>query len=233
KPVTALSGGERARLSIATLIREGVNLLLLDEPTNHMDIPSMEAVEDAILAFPGAAIVVTHDRYLLGRVADSLLRIHDGAAEFKDGGYEDHQAWVDLDISADEPDEPIKAGVRSPEAGGQKQLPTSVRKPEAVHRSPESPATKGGGRKPDGKPVDKEKQKQVKRLERHVSEAEAKVAELESKLAALQQALAAMDPNDWQAFSAKLDEQKNLESELAYAMTAWEEAQSALESTLG
>ncbi|HJU84304.1 MAG TPA: ABC-F family ATP-binding cassette domain-containing protein, partial [Holophagaceae bacterium] len=53
KPVTALSGGERARLSIATLIREGVNLLLLDEPTNHMDIPSMEAVEDAILAFPG------------------------------------------------------------------------------------------------------------------------------------------------------------------------------------
>ena len=56
KPVTVLSGGERARLSVATLIREGVNLLLLDEPTNHMDIHSMEAMEDTILSFTGAVV---------------------------------------------------------------------------------------------------------------------------------------------------------------------------------
>ncbi len=210
KPVTALSGGERARLSIATLIREGVNLLLLDEPTNHMDIPSMEAVEDAILAFPGAAIVVTHDRYLLGRVADSLLRVHEGQAEFKDGGYEDHQAWVDMDIAADEPDEVVAPKV-------------PAKKVEAVKPSAPQP-------KPDGRPIDKERQKQLKRLERHASEAEQKVTELESSLSALQQELAAMDPNDWQAFSAKLDAQKALEGDLAYAMSAWEEAQSALES---
>ena len=98
KPVTVLSGGERARLSVATLIREGVNLLLLDEPTNHMDIHSMEAMEDTILSFTGAVVVVTHDRYLLGRVADSILRVHENRTEFREGGYEDNQAWVDLDI---------------------------------------------------------------------------------------------------------------------------------------
>ena len=205
KPVSSLSGGERGRLSLATLIRQGVNLLLMDEPTNHMDIPSMEAVEDAILAFPGAVVLVTHDRYLLGRVCDSLLRIHEGAAELREGTYEDHQAWVDLDIAADEPDEiPIREKPHQIEAS----------KPKA-----ESP-----------KLVDKDRQRQVKRLERHVAEAESQVGELESKLNAIQQELAAMDPNDWQAFNEKLGEQRKLEEALAYAMAEWEEAQGALEA---
>jgi ATP-binding cassette subfamily F protein 3 len=212
KPTTALSGGERARLSIATLIREGVNLLLLDEPTNHMDIQSMEAVEDAILAFPGAAIIVTHDRYLLGRVADSLLRIHDRKCEFRDGGYEDNQAWVDLDLGSEE-----EAGDGVKEPAGK----SGVRSPESGAKQPPQPAPR---------PVDKEKQKAQKRFEKKVAEAEARVGALETKLAALGAALAAMDPADWPAFSAKLDEQKALETELAYAMGEWEEAQAALES---
>jgi len=77
--------------------------------------------------------------------------------------------------------------------------------------------------------IDKEKQKVLKRLERKVGEAEAHVAELEQRLAVLAGELAAMDPADWQAFGTKLDEQKGLESELAYAMAEWEEAQSAFE----
>jgi len=173
-----------------------------------MDIPSMEAVEDAILAFPGAVLLVTHDRYLLGRVCDSLLRIHEGQAELREGSYEDHQAWVDLDIAADEVDE-------APEPSRQ---PAKPREPEAGSRKPAKPEA-----------IDKEKQKQLKRLERHVSEAEAKVAEMEAGLGALQKELAAMDPNDWQAFSGKLDEQKALEADLAYAMAEWEAAQGALD----
>ncbi|HEX9011562.1 MAG TPA: hypothetical protein VF804_14425, partial [Holophagaceae bacterium] len=78
-----------------------------------------------------------------------------------------------------------------------------------------------------------EKQKQQKRLERQVAEAEAKVSELEGRLAALGAELAAMDPSDWQAFNVKLDAQKALESELAYAMTDWEAAQGALEASQG
>ena len=217
KPVTALSGGERARLSIATLIRHGVNLLLLDEPTNHMDIPSMEAMEDTILSFTGAAIVVTHDRYLLGRVADSLLRIHEGRAEFREGGYEDHQAWVDLDLSAEdesgssEPEPPKK--LASPQA-----KPSPAARPQGLDGTPSKP-----------RPIDKDKQRSVKRFEKQVAEAEAKVADLEAKLADLQKEMAAMDPADWQAFNAKLDGQKTLEADLAYAMSDWEAAQGALE----
>ncbi len=239
KPVTSLSGGERARLSIATLIREGVNLLLLDEPTNHMDIPSMEAMEDTILSFGGAVLVVTHDRYLLGRVADHLLRIHEGQAEFREGGYEDHQAWVDLDLAADEPED--EAGEEShrrarrdgpkgaPQDGARKAAPAPQKAssaPSAPNPKPLAPSAQAAQAP---KPIDKERQKQLKRLERHVAEAEAKVSDLEAKLSALAQELAAMDPSDWQAFNAKLDDQKGLEADLAYAMAEWEEAQGALE----
>jgi ATP-binding cassette subfamily F protein 3 len=223
KPVTALSGGERARLSIATLIRHGVNLLLLDEPTNHMDIPSMEAMEDTILSFTGAAIVVTHDRYLLGRVADSLLRIHEGKAEFREGGYEDHMAWVDLDLGSEdeagsqEPDEPTKPEPSRKSASPQAK-PNSAAKPQ----SPAQQQTKPH-------PIDKDKQRAVKRFERQVADAEAKVTDLEARLAEHQKQLAAMDPTDWQAFSSKLDAQKSLEADLAYAMSDWEAAQGALE----
>jgi ATP-binding cassette subfamily F protein 3 len=177
----------------------------------------MEAMEDTILSFTGAAIVVTHDRYLLGRVADSLLRIHEGRAEFREGGYEDHQAWVDLDLSAEsesgssEPEPPKK--LASPQA-----KPSPAAKPQGLEGTPPRP-----------RPIDKDKQRAVKRFEKHVAEAEAKVAELEAKLADLQKEMATMDPADWQAFSAKLDAQKTLEADLAYAMSDWEAAQTALE----
>lgn len=242
KPVTALSGGERARLSIATLIRDGVNLMLLDEPTNHMDIPSMEAMEDTILSFTGAAIVVTHDRYLLGRVADSLLRIHEGRAEFRAGGYEEHQAWVDLDLGAEggsasaspkgERERPAERGVlggavgsKAPELSKKPNLPQA--KPSATAKSQSPSAKPTQSAKPQS--VDKDKQRAVKRFERQVAEAEAKVAALEAKLSALQKDMAAMDPADWQAFSARLEAQKALEADLAYAMSDWEVAQGALQ----
>jgi uncharacterized membrane protein len=186
-----------------------------------MDIPSMEAMEDTILSFTGAAIVVTHDRYLLGRVADSLLRVHDGKAEFREGSYEDHQAWVDLDLGSED-----EAGSQEPEPS--KKSASAQAKPGAAAKP--SPATKPQA---PAKPVaiDKDKQRAQKRFEKQVAEAEAKVAELEAQLAVLQKEMAVMDPSDWQAFSTKLDAQKALEGELAYAMSDWEAAQGALEDS--
>lgn len=221
KPVEVLSGGERARLSIASLIRQGCNLLLLDEPTNHMDIHSMEAMEDAILSFEGAVVLVTHDRYLLGRVADSLLRIHENKAEYREGAYEDHQAWVDLDLGHEPTEEE--------DARETKIKPVKTTAPKDRPK-PDHVATPLPG-KPI--PIDREKQKIIKRWERKTGEAEAKVGELEKKLAVLNQELATMDPADWKAFQAKLDAQKLIESELAYAMSEWEEAQTALEEARG
>jgi len=214
KPVTVLSGGERARLSVATLIREGVNLLLLDEPTNHMDIHSMEAMEDTILSFTGAVVLVTHDRYLLGRVADSLLRVHEGKAEFREGGYEEHRAWIDLDLPED-----------SPEPAQEEKKPERAKPEQPKPADPKANADASAR-----KPIDKEKQKAVRRWERKVSEAEAQVTEQEGKLAELSQELATADPSDWQTFNVLLERQKALETELAYVMSEWEEAQSALES---
>jgi ATP-binding cassette subfamily F protein 3 len=225
KPVTVLSGGERARLSVATLIREGVNLLLLDEPTNHMDIHSMEAMEDTILSFTGAVLVVTHDRYLLGRVADSILRVHENRTEFREGGYEDNQAWVDLDIGQDP---------ESPEEEEEKARPKPEAKAPGKGARQPSPAPKAGVRSgaqpaPRPRPIDRERQKTVKRWERKVQEAEAQIAALEARIKDCARELAAADPAEWETFGAKLDAQKALETELAYAMSAWEEAQTALE----
>jgi ATP-binding cassette subfamily F protein 3 len=153
---------------------------------------------------------VTHDRYLLGRVADSLLRVHENKAEFREGGYEEHQAWVDLDIG------------QEPELDGEEPKPKETAKPKGVVKPPAVPKAV---------PIDKEKQKTVRRWERKVSEAEGRVGELERKLAELAQELAAMDPMDWKAFHEKLEAQKLLETELAYAMTEWEAAQLALEES--
>ena len=73
QPVRNLSGGERARVLIAKLMLEPADVLLLDEPTNDLDIPTLEILEENLLDFPGALVLVTHDRYLLNRVASTVL----------------------------------------------------------------------------------------------------------------------------------------------------------------
>ena len=75
KRISTLSGGERARLTLAKLILKKVNLLILDEPTNHLDIGSREALENALLAFPGTIIAVSHDRYFIDRIATRIIEL--------------------------------------------------------------------------------------------------------------------------------------------------------------
>jgi ATP-binding cassette subfamily F protein 3 len=112
--------------------------------------------------------------------------------------------------------------------------------PESKKEEDEKPKAKEAAKPKDTQkahpkpaPIDKEKQKTIRRWERKVSEAETAVTDLEARLGALAQELAAMDPLDWKAFNEKLEAQKALETELAYAMTEWEEAQTALEEAQG
>jgi ABC transport system ATP-binding/permease protein len=89
-PVGRLSGGEQARVLIAKLMLEPADLLLLDEPTNDLDIPTLEVLEESLLDFPGALVLVTHDRYLLDRVSTQLLALDGrGGAVF----YADYGQW--------------------------------------------------------------------------------------------------------------------------------------------
>ncbi|MFN2626095.1 MAG: ATP-binding cassette domain-containing protein, partial [Mycobacteriales bacterium] len=73
KPVGVLSGGERNRLNLALTLKSGGNVLLLDEPTNDLDVETLRSLEDALLEFPGCAVVISHDRWFLDRVATHML----------------------------------------------------------------------------------------------------------------------------------------------------------------
>lgn len=92
KFVKDLSGGERNRLHMAKLLKEGGNVLLLDEPTNDLDIETLRALEEAILAFPGCAVVISHDRWFLDRICTHMLAYEgDSKVEFFEGNYTEYQ----------------------------------------------------------------------------------------------------------------------------------------------
>jgi ATP-binding cassette subfamily F protein uup len=117
--VSSLSGGERARVALAKLLKTGSNLLLLDEPTNDLDIATLGALEEMLMTWPGCALVVTHDRYFLNRVATSILGFHGRGGEVVryPGDYDAYRAAVDA----------AKAAARAPAKGaaskGERPLP--------------------------------------------------------------------------------------------------------------
>jgi len=93
KRVGDLSGGERNRVHLAKLLRRGGNLLLLDEPTNDLDVETLRALEDALLAFPGCALVISHDRWFLDRIATHILAFEgDSQVTWFEGNYADYEA---------------------------------------------------------------------------------------------------------------------------------------------
>jgi len=106
KPTGVLSGGERNRVHLAKVLKEGANVLLLDEPTNDLDVNTLRALEEALLAFAGCAVIISHDRWFLDRVATHILAFEgDSTAEWFDGNYsefEEHRRKL-LGVEADRP----------------------------------------------------------------------------------------------------------------------------------
>jgi ATPase subunit of ABC transporter with duplicated ATPase domains len=91
--VGSLSGGERNRVHLAKLLRAGSNVLLLDEPTNDLDVDTLRALEDALLAFAGCAVVISHDRWFLDRIATHMLAFEgDSQVIWFEGNYQDYEA---------------------------------------------------------------------------------------------------------------------------------------------
>jgi energy-dependent translational throttle protein EttA len=95
KPVGKLSGGERNRVHLAKMLKSGGNVLLLDEPTNDLDVDTLRALEDALLDFAGCAVVITHDRWFLDRVATHILAFEgDSQATWFEGDWAEYAEWV-------------------------------------------------------------------------------------------------------------------------------------------
>jgi ATP-binding cassette subfamily F protein 3 len=92
--VNNLSGGEKSRVALAKLMLSTANLLVLDEPTNHLDIPAREALEEALSAYPGTLLVVSHDRYFLDRFITRLLYLRSDTCEAYPGNYSAYQAHL-------------------------------------------------------------------------------------------------------------------------------------------
>jgi ATP-binding cassette ChvD family protein len=106
KFVKDLSGGERNRLHLAKLLKQGANVLLLDEPTNDLDVETLRALEEALLAFPGCAMVISHDRWFLDRIATHILAYEDdGGVIFHEGNFSDYEEdrKARLGAAADQP----------------------------------------------------------------------------------------------------------------------------------
>ncbi len=157
KQLTDISGGEQRRLSLAILVASGANLLLLDEPTNHLDVESREALEDALLAFPGALILISHDRALLEAVGNRTLVCENGELT-------NHlMGWAEYQKQRDE----------------EKELELE-RQAGASKRSRRSENARRGGSQ--GKEVARAKRK-VENLEKKIERAESSLAELEDELA--------------------------------------------------
>ena len=126
-----LSGGEQSRLAFLKLMLTGANFLVLDEPTNHLDIPAKEAVEEALMAFPGTFVVVSHDRYFLNRVANVTLELAQGRLTRYDGGY-DYYKEKKAEREAAEAPEPIKKEPEKPAAPKRKETAAGSEKSVSV-----------------------------------------------------------------------------------------------------
>jgi energy-dependent translational throttle protein EttA len=102
KPVGVLSGGERNRVHLAKMLRRGGNVLLLDEPTNDLDVDTLRALEDALEAFPGCAVVISHDRWFLDRVATHILAFEgDSQVRWFEGNFSEYEGWRRKQLGAE------------------------------------------------------------------------------------------------------------------------------------
>ena len=145
-PVGELSGGEQARVLIAQLMLEPADLLILDEPTNDLDIPTLEVLEESLEEFPGALVLVTHDRYMLDNLSTDLLGLDgNGGASL----YADYPQWEQAQLAAKES---AAAAVRS----------------ATVAKAPPKPASSSGG----GKRLSYMEQREWEQIEKKIMEAE-------------------------------------------------------------
>ncbi len=193
KPVSALSGGELSRVAMAKLVLSKANILLLDEPTNHLDIASREALESALVNFPGTLIIASHDRALIDRLSERLIIVENSQATMHLGNYS-HYRWKN----------------KSAEEERKKNADEVL----AIRRQ----KTERKNKREEKKNLERERRKQQRQLEQIESE----IAELEEEVGTYDAKFAAVDPADYQAAQTLKTEYDALQLQLQKAYTRWE-----------
>jgi ATP-binding cassette subfamily F protein 3 len=202
RKVKGLSGGERNRLSLAKMMLRPRNLLALDEPTNHLDIPAREVLEEALVAYEGTVLVISHDRYFLDRVATKILSLHDAHGDLHPGNYSDFRARADAESKAQ----------------AQK------------HAAPE-PEPKASSDKAAQKREHEERrntQRDVDKKRRRVSELEGSIAKAEAEIARLAEDLRSDHGGDWQRLHGLVADKEQLEARVARWLGEWEKLSTEL-----
>lgn len=214
KRVKVLSGGERSRLAMIRLLLEPVNLLILDEPTNHLDMPSKDVLKEAIKAFDGTAIIVSHDRDFLDGLVSKVYEFGEGRVREHLGGIYDYLRAH----HAESIHEALGEGQTSGSAS------SVVAQQPAVSAPMQASADENAGNKLSYQ-EHKEQQKKIRKAQRAVEEAEKKIASLEARIKELDDLL--MDPknasnmelvNEYTATQAALDRENNQWMELSEAL---------------
>jgi ATP-binding cassette subfamily F protein 3 len=200
KPVSALSGGERRRLSLARTVVSGANFLVLDEPTNHLDIESREALEDALEAFPGTLLLVSHDRALIEALATRTLSLEEQRLVAREGAF---GAYASAHEQAARHHSAIPP---PPAATAAKPKPKPKPKPKAEPRERPAPA-----------------RRTPQRAAREAARLEREIATLEEELGAIETRLSSPDEYlDDAALATDGRRHQALQEELAYKYRDWE-----------
>lgn len=166
RPIGPMSGGEKARLVLASIVRTRPHLLVLDEPTNHLDAATRDALTDALADFDGALLLVSHDRYLLRSSVDRFVLVHDGKADEFDGDLDDYLSWLQRGAAADR----ASAAAESAPDGGSRTDRKEERRFAAQRRQQLSD--------------------QLRPLERQLKAAELRLAAIDLRQSAIEQELA-------------------------------------------
>ena len=172
KKVKVLSGGERSRLAMIKLLLEPVNLLILDEPTNHLDMASKDVLKEAIRAFDGTAIIVSHDREFLDGLVTKVYEFGGGKVREHLGGIYD---WIEASPG--------------PSQGGGAQIPKAASKSSTSNQTPPPSEGLGEASKAVSYAERKEQQKRISRAEKAVKASEQKIEQMEARLKELDELL--------------------------------------------